>query len=262
MSLRLLQCLMLVVCCFLGNFAAAQDEGELWVDVDIDKGDDATYYSGEPIFISCITGDDAYVVIYNIDSEGRLHLIYPGSPDQSGFMPANETYQIPEEDDDYSLKVTGIHGEEFICAIASSVPLRIPSIFGEEAQFSVDGDPVDLMHDIAEDMIDGQDAPYAVDMSHFYIGNEKECGDFPPIPPFPIPPFRFGCLQVISKPGGARVYLNGKYFGKTPTVIAGIPPGTHELVVKKKRYYLFCEDIYITEGEKERVKVRLKWKLF
>jgi hypothetical protein len=117
------------------------------------------------------------------------------------------------------------------------------------------------MHDIADDMLKGQEASYVVDMSHFYIGDDEEFPPFPSHPPFPLPPWT-GCLQVLSKPNGARVYLNGRFCGKTPTVIAGIPPGIHTLVVKKKWYDRFREEISICEGEKERVKVRLKWKLF
>jgi hypothetical protein len=233
----------------------------LEVDLEIDKGDDATYYSGEPIFISCIASDDAYVIIYNIDSEGGLHLLYPESPDGSCFMPANTTHQIPEEDDDYSLKVTGTYGEEFNCAIASREPLRVPAIFGENGRYSVEGDPEEIMHDMAEDMLEGREAYYTLDMAHFYIGDEEEFPPFPPLPPFPLPPWT-GCLQVVSLPGGAKVYLNGRYCGKTPTVIAGIPPGAHSLLVKKKSYSRFHEEIFIEEGERERLKIRLRWEPF
>lgn len=260
MSLRFLLCLMLASGCLLNGVVAAEVD-ELEIDVEIDKGDDATYYHEEPIFISCITSDDAYVAIFNIDSEGRLHLVFPDSPDESCYLPANTTVRIPEEDDDFSLKVTGVSGEEFICAVASRAPLRIPSIFGEGARYSVEGDPVSVMHDIAEDMLEGQEAAYTVDMSHFYIGEEEEFPPFPLHPPFPLPPWA-GCLQVISKPSGARVYLNGRFCGETPTVIAGIPPGTHTLTVQKKWYHGFREEICIGEGDRESVKVRLKWKLF
>lgn len=261
MSLRLLLYLLFAGSLVLVGFAGGQEANDLWIDVETDKGDDATYYHDEPIFISCITGEDAYVVIFNIDTDGKLHLLYPETPEESGFMPGNTTYQIPEENDDYSLKVTAHHGEEFICAIASTAPLRIPSIFGEGAQYSVDGDPGEIMRDIAEDMLEGTEATYTVDMSHFYVGDEEEFPCFPPLPPFPLPPWT-GCLQVVSKPENAKVYLNGKYCGTTPTVIAGIPPGCHTLVVKKSCYHRFCEEVCIGEGEREQVKVRLKWKLF
>jgi hypothetical protein len=259
MSLGWWRLFIIFLCCLVCGFAAAQDSPGLEIDVEIDKGDDATYYREESIFISFRTSDDAYVVVYNIDSEGRFNLLFPGAADE-GFVPAHETSRIPEQEDDYSLKVTGSRGEEFICAVASSAPLRIPAIFSEESEFRAEGEADKIMRDIAEDMCAGNEETYALDVAHFYIGEEEEWEGFHPFPP--LPPFGFGCLQVISKPGDAKVYLDGRLFGKTPAVIMGIPPGIHELVVTKKLYRRFCEEVCIGEGGRERVKVKLEWKLW
>lgn len=261
MSLRFL-CWTMLFCFLSGGFAVAEDTSLLKVDVEIDKGDDATYYTDEAIFVSFRTNREAYVVVYNIDSEGRLNLLFPESDDGTDPVPAYTTYRIPEQDDDYSLKVTGIEGEEFICAVASTSPLRIPSIFSEKTEFSVHGEVDEIIQEITEDMIDGRDVPWAIDVCHFSIGDEEECPPFPPLPPFPLHGFGFGCLQVLSKPAGAKVYLDGKPFGKTPSVIAGIPPGPHELVVRKRCYYEVQREVYIDECEKERVKVHLEWSLW
>jgi hypothetical protein len=101
-----------------------------------------------------------------------------------------------------------------------------------------------------------------MDASHFYIGNEDACVCSRPLPPFAFPPCGCGCLEVVSKPDGASVYLDGRPFGKTPTVIVGIPPGIHELVIKKRLFFEVCKEICIDEGEKERVNVRLQWELW
>ncbi len=262
MSIRFLLFWVILLLCLPMGVIHAEISSDLQVAIEIDKGDDATYYNDEAIFISFRTSDEAYVVVFNIDSEGKLNLLFPEADDEVHAIPGYTTYKIPEQDDDYSLKVTGVDGEEFIVAVASAVPLRIPSMFSERTEFSVRGEVDEIIEEIAEDMLDGRDAPLAIDVCHFYIGDGEKYPGFPPFPPFPFPPCGCGFLQVISKPDGAKVYLDGKPFGKTPTVIAGIPPGKHELVVRKRCYYTVSREVFIDEGERERVKVRLEWSLW
>jgi len=249
----------------LFSIARAQEESDFKVDVSVDKGDDATYYDEEPIFITFRTTEDAYIIIYGIDTKGNLNLIFPESVKETGFIRANRTYQIPEDDDDFSFKVQGPPGEEFICAVASSEPLRIPAIFKEqeeETYFRVEGDIERAIENITEDILSGSSGAYATDVCYIYVEYGEERAIFPPPPsPFPLPPFC--CLiEIISRPRGAKVYLDGRYFGKTPTVIAGIPPGTHRLLLIKKGYYRYEEEIHLYRGDRECVKVHLKWKLW
>lgn len=254
----------LMLLAFLLSFSIviAQEDSYYEVDISVDKGDDATYYNGEPIFISFRTTEDAYVVIYDIDTEGKLSLIFPESVEEDGFIRANSTYQIPEDDDDYSLKIKGPPGEEFICAVTSPEPLRIPAIFKgeEEVYFRIEGDPLSAIEKINEELIIGTGGIYDIDICHFYVEygeEERKC----PLPPFPFPPFSCS-TEIVSTPRGAKIYLDGRYFGKTPGVIAGIPPGNHRLVVEKGGYYRYERDIFLHKGEREFVKVHLKWKLW
>ncbi|MCK4233672.1 DUF4384 domain-containing protein [candidate division WOR-3 bacterium] len=230
----------------------AQEEYNLEIDVSVDKGDEAVYYDEEPIFISFRTTENAYVIIYDIDTDGNLHLIFPEREEGRGFIRANRTYQIPADNDDYSLRIKGPPGEEFICAVASTEPLRIPAVFRgeEESQFKVEGDPEKAIENITEDILEGNRGAYATDICYLYV----EC-------PFPPPPL-YCAVEIVSKPSGAKIYLNGRYFGRTPAVITGIPPGVHRLVLNKKCYYRYMREIVLGKGERERVKVRLKWKLW
>jgi len=247
---------------FLLSFSTviAQEGSYYEVDISVDKGDDATYYDGEPIFISFITTEDAYVVIYDIDTEGKLSLIFPESIEENGFIRANSTYQIPEDDDDYSLKIKGPQGEEFICAVTSPEPLRIPAIFkGEgEVHFRIEGDPLSAIEKINEELIVGTGGIHDIDICHLFVEYGEE-GRKCPLPPFPFPPFSCS-MEIVSKPKGAKIYFDGRYFGKTPAVIAGIPPGNHRLVIKKGGYYRYERYIFLHKGEREFVKVHLKWK--
>ena len=242
------------------TFVLAQEKDGFEIDVSIDKGDDATYYDNESIFISFRTNDDAYVIIYNIDTQGNINLIYPESNEKNAIVAAYKMIQIPEEDDDFSYRVTtGPSGEEFICAGASTERMRIPVILRGNTRVQVEGDPVSVIEDITEEIISSTHGEYSTDICHFYVADHEE--EFPPFPPFPH--FPVGCaLKVVSKPMGAKVFIDGRYFGKTPTIIGGIPPGLHRVVVRKKYYYQFEEEVFLDGGEREYLRVHLEWKLW
>src|SRR5262245_28960827 len=50
------------------------------VDLWLDRGQEAVYEPGDPIQIGVRASDDAYVLVYEIDAEGYLHLLFPHGP--------------------------------------------------------------------------------------------------------------------------------------------------------------------------------------
>ena len=55
-----------------------------------------------------------------------------------------------------------------------------------------------------------------------------------------------GSLKVESKPSPARVFLDGKERGITPLSIVNIPPGVHELDVKRPGFAAFARPVDVT----------------
>ncbi len=89
---------------------------ELWTD----RGSDAVYQPGDPIQIKARTSTDAYLLVYEIDAEGGVHLLFP-SRGQSAEIEAHHTYRLPD-DDQGELVVDASTGEGYIVAIASDSP--------------------------------------------------------------------------------------------------------------------------------------------
>ena len=56
--------------------AAAGARG-LDVDVRTDRGDDAVYQPGDALEVRARASDDAYLLVYEIDAEGSVRLLYP-----------------------------------------------------------------------------------------------------------------------------------------------------------------------------------------
>ncbi|TMQ65300.1 MAG: DUF4384 domain-containing protein [Candidatus Eisenbacteria bacterium] len=92
---------------------------ELWTD----RGADGVYQPGQTIGITARTSDDAYLLVYEIDSEGAVHALFPQRGSR-GFIEGRRSYAIPPAGSDVELVVEGPVGEGYIVGIASERPFR------------------------------------------------------------------------------------------------------------------------------------------
>jgi hypothetical protein len=100
---------------------AAVRAQSLSVDVWTDKGNDAVYQPGDAMQVRARVNDDAYLLVYEIDSDGFVHVIYPVSG-ETGRAPANGTLNIPDQSSSQELVVENNTGLDYIVAIASRQP--------------------------------------------------------------------------------------------------------------------------------------------
>ena len=94
------------------------------VDVWVNREEGGVYRPGESMRIFFRTRTDAYVLVYNIDTEGYIHLVYPYGPSDPHRVEAGRTYRIPARHDPYDLVADGPPGMEFVVAVASHHPFR------------------------------------------------------------------------------------------------------------------------------------------
>jgi Domain of unknown function (DUF4384) len=97
-----------------GPAGAASLGIELWTD----RGSDAVYEPGDQLQVSARASEDTYLLVYEIDAEGAVNLLYPyrGS---TGLIEGQKTYVLPPENSDVELVVQPSTGQCFIVAIAS-----------------------------------------------------------------------------------------------------------------------------------------------
>ncbi|HEY6572982.1 MAG TPA: DUF4384 domain-containing protein, partial [Candidatus Eisenbacteria bacterium] len=100
----------------------APGRGRLSVDVWINKDEGGIFNSGEKMQVYFRASADAYVLLYNIDTEGYIHLIYPFRPGDPVHVQGGETYRVPSRHDPYDLVAEGPEGVEYVVALASPVP--------------------------------------------------------------------------------------------------------------------------------------------
>ena len=93
------------------------------VDVWTDRGKDAVYEPGEPVEIKVRASDDGYLLVYDIDSEGYVHVLYPyeGS---TGYIEGRHAYRVPSGESGMQLVVDGQVGQGYIVALVSRQPFN------------------------------------------------------------------------------------------------------------------------------------------
>ncbi len=95
------------------------------VDVEIwsRPGTGAVLRPGSSVTLNFRTSRDAYVAVYDVDTQGRLRLLFPTAPWDDGYVEGGRTIQLPERGAGYRLMVTGPSGVERVVALASDRPL-------------------------------------------------------------------------------------------------------------------------------------------
>ena len=165
------------------------------VEVWTDRGDDAVYQPGDALEVRARASQDAYLMVYEIDAEGYVRLLYPyrGS---NGFIEGRRTYSVPPERSNVELVVEkGPVGQCYVVAIAArdrfrELPwyLRPYDMQAEEvgyqgmrddeegitAEGRVVGDPFVAMERIRRRVLgDGQDGEaFATSYATYYVHNE------------------------------------------------------------------------------------------
>jgi hypothetical protein len=93
------------------------------VDIWTDRGKDAVYEPGEPVEIKVRASDDAYLLVYDIDSEGYVRVLYPYEGG-SGYIAGGHTYRVPPYQSGLQLVVQGPVGQGYVVALVSREPFN------------------------------------------------------------------------------------------------------------------------------------------
>jgi len=105
------------------------------------------YYDGEEMFITLRSGEDCYFVVYHLNIDNNMQVIYPNFWETSNFLKANTERIIPEQS---SFSLYAPYGEERILVYASARPFSIP-----DHQYQ--------LMSITRDLLNSRDALWRVD---------------------------------------------------------------------------------------------------
>lgn len=113
---------LLVLATCVATTAVTAGAQTLNVKIRSDRGDGAVYQPGDAISLSVKTNRDANLIVYEIDAEGSVHVLFPTEGNDTS-IDGGTALQLPESNDE-QMVVEGPVGEGFIVAIASDEPFR------------------------------------------------------------------------------------------------------------------------------------------
>jgi hypothetical protein len=103
--------------------AAWADPGALEVEVWTDRGNDAVYQPGDAMEVRVRSSDDGYLLVYEIDAEGYVRLLWPDRGSR-GFVEGRQTLKVPSERSNLELVVEEPTGQGHLVALVSRDPFR------------------------------------------------------------------------------------------------------------------------------------------
>lgn len=206
------------------------------VNVWVDKGEGATYYTGEKLTVYFQSNKNCYLTLFDFTPEGEVHQIFPNRWHRDNYVRAGKICQIPAPEDGFEFTIKGPPGEEIIKAIATTTDRRLtPGEVNYEEGFPlISKSGKDFAFELKVIVKPIPPKQWAQGMCYFYVAERK-----------PIT----GKIIVESEPTFAKVYLDGRYEGRTPKNIYGVSRGTHTIKVTKPGFSDWTRTIYVREGE-------------
>jgi len=164
--------------------SGAPGSGDLSVSVTMLGEKDGVYGAGKEVRLLFQTTQDAYVVVYNIDANGYVNLLYPedGRPVLSK---ANTSNFLPPPGKNVVWETSGTTGIEYIHALAVADKGRLDEDelyflsrgdrLPEEKRLRIDSDPFLAFNTIDGEIVrDAESDPPATDFEHFFVNKRVE----------------------------------------------------------------------------------------
>jgi len=219
----------------------------LRLQLGLERGDSTSYVPGERMVLSFESTKDAYVTIYQYDSEGRVKIIFPNQSNPHNFVRGEHLYQV----EDVILPLDSGFGPGYIQGFATARPLlmvrdnRYPDILTQEfpvISFKLGDFTINLHHLFSqqppESWVSSNILEYQVVRPH-YVSE------------------RVGRVMAISFPRGAEVYLDHGYQGISPKRIEDIQTGQHLLEFVMPGYEIWSKTITVSSNRTTQVEAHL-----
>ncbi|MDP2945578.1 MAG: PEGA domain-containing protein [Atribacterota bacterium] len=213
----------------------------------LEKGDSASYVPGERIALSFESNKDAYVTIYQYDSEGRVRIIFPNQSNIHDFVRGERLYQV-----EGMIPLDSGFGPGYIQGFATTRPFlmmrdreRYPDILAKEfpvISFKFGDFTINLSNLFSqqppENWVSSNILEYQVVRPHYV--SEK-----------------VGRVMAISFPQGAEVYLDHGYQGISPKRIEDIQTGQHLLEFVMPGYEIWSKTITVSRNRTTQMEANL-----
>ncbi len=100
----------------------------VWTDRDPSGQNTPTYASGDKIQVFVAPTEDAYVYLFNVQTDGLITQILPNRFSRAELIKANTVKAFPGPGDKFTYNIAGPSGVNKVLAVASSTPLNLSQL--------------------------------------------------------------------------------------------------------------------------------------
>ncbi|MCS6936630.1 MAG: DUF4384 domain-containing protein [Candidatus Bipolaricaulota bacterium] len=181
----------------------------------------SSYAPGDKLRLTIALNQDAYVYVYNITPDGRIHLLFPNAYQPINLLRAGQ-HTIPDRR--YSFVITPPTGLECVQVLALTAPIPLErwlpngKLSRENPFPQLSQQPLQFKQAIQQTIISTVGPQgWTTVWSCFSITKPM------------------AVLKILSMPSGALVYLEGRVVGETPLELE-LSPGRYEIKLTRPGY--------------------------
>jgi hypothetical protein len=185
---KIISLLMVLTMVLPGTALSLSSPDDLKIDVWLDRGDGSVYTQGDPVTVYFKASADCFVTVYNIDTDGYVHILFPTFPGEGNYVKGGATYFIPAPEHEEFFVIDELPGIGYVEAVASHEPFSLDgwpfyAVAGDEGHYSdavvekISGDPFLAIEEINSRILPvGENTSYADDFGLYYV---EEVVDYP-----------------------------------------------------------------------------------
>jgi len=219
----------------------------VYTDRDPSGSSTPGYNVGDKIRLFVQPNQNAYIYLFNVDPNGEVAQLIPNRyGGGANFVKANQTKAFPAAGDPFTFDIAAPYGVNKVLALASKTALNLNDISRFQAQ---SGTPTKF----AEVQVSGeanlaralsivvtpipQDSWVSDTAFYTVLGGTSSNNTPAPLqPPAPSQGTSYGSVNIITNVTGAEIFINDRRYGRAPTTVADLAPGTYKVTVRARGF--------------------------
>lgn len=233
--------------------ASERPKIEVWTS----RGDDP-YATGDVVRVFFKTEQDAYVTLLRVDTDGRIHILFPRDPWGDNFARGGREYEVEGTGSSHAFRIDDYPGEGYLFAVAAADPFTYDAVasaqhwdyrlIGDDGQ--IRGDPYAALTDLASRLVPDGYADWDYDVVPYYVQQHYQyprflCYDCHSYVSYPRwNPYDYSCVRFRMVVFDDPYYYPYRYYGGTRVVFTRPYRAEPRFIFKDRR----PGDVFITHG--------------
>ncbi|MGH7583989.1 MAG: DUF4384 domain-containing protein [Gemmatimonadales bacterium] len=98
--------------------------------IQITLNDDGSFMPGSPVRVRVQTRDDGYLIVFRVDGDGLVRVLFPLDPNDDAFVRGNKQYELQDRDHQEAFLADDLAGNGMVYAAVSAQPYQFADFVG------------------------------------------------------------------------------------------------------------------------------------